>query len=116
MTRVEVENWLEELQALHERIAGHFRRSEPRERSLAYLKGLLSGVERRNGWQLAEQAGEARPDGMQRLLATADWDVTGVQDELTAYVLETLGTKDVVLVVDETGFLKKGKKSVGVKR
>lgn len=80
------------------------------------MKGLLSGVERRNGWQLAEQAGEATPDGMQRLLATADWDVVGVREELRAYVLETLGAKDAVLVVDETGFLKKGKKSVGVKR
>ncbi len=63
MTRVEVEKWLEALEALHARIAPHFRRSEPRERSLAYLKGLLSGVERRNGWQLAEQAGEETPDG-----------------------------------------------------
>lgn len=116
MTRVEVEDWLEELQALHERIAGHFRRSEPRARSLAYLKGLLSGVERRNGWQLAEQAGEATPDGMQRLLATADWDAELVQEDLRDYVVETLGSERVVLVVDETGFLKKGKKSVGVKR
>jgi SRSO17 transposase len=116
MTRVEVESWLEELQGLHERIAPHFRRSEPRERSLGYLKGLLSGVERRNGWQLAEQAGEATPDGMQRLLATAEWDAELVREDLCDYVVETLGTEKVVLVVDETGFLKKGKKSVGVKR
>jgi SRSO17 transposase len=116
MTRVEVESWLEELQALHERIAPHFRRSEPRERSLAYLKGLLSGVERRNGWQLAEQAGEATPDGMQRLLATADWDAELVREDLCDYVVETRGSEKAVLVVDETGFLKKGKKSVGVKR
>jgi SRSO17 transposase len=116
MTRIEVERWLEELQALHERIAPYFSRSEPRERSLAYLKGLLSGVERRNGWQLAEQAGETTPDGMQRLLATADWDVEAVRGELHKYVIETLGSEKAVLVVDETGFLKKGKKSVGVKR
>ena len=116
MTRAEVETWLEELQGVHERITPYFRRSEPRARSLAYMKGLLSGVERRNGWQLAEQAGEATPDGMQRLLATADWDAEGVREELSEYVRETLGTKDAVLVVDETGFLKKGKKSVGVKR
>jgi SRSO17 transposase len=83
---------------------------------LAYIKGLLSGVERRNGWQLAEQAGEATPDGMQRLLATADWDAEEVREELHEYVLETLGSDNAVLVVDETGFLKKGKKSVGVKR
>jgi hypothetical protein len=63
MNRIKVESWLEELQALHTRIAPHFRRSEPRERCLAYLKGLLSGVERRKGWQLAEQAGEETPDG-----------------------------------------------------
>jgi SRSO17 transposase len=116
MTRIEVETWLEELQEVHRRIAPYFRRSEPRARSLAYMKGLLSGVERRNGWQLAEQAGEVTPDGMQRLLANADWDVEGVREELQDYVVETLGAKDVVLVVDETGFLKKGKKSVGVKR
>lgn len=116
MTRVEVETWLEELQGLHERIAPYFRRSEPRVRALAYMKGLLSSVERRNGWQLAEQAGEATPDGMQRLLATADWDAELVREDLRDYVIETLGTKDAVLVVDETGFLKKGKKSVGVKR
>ena len=116
MTRNEVENWLEGLQVLHGRIAPHFRRSEPRERSLAYMKGLLSGVERRNGWQLAEQAGEETPDGMQRLLATADWDAELVREDLRDYVVETLGSEKVVLVVDETGFLKKGKKSVGVKR
>jgi SRSO17 transposase len=116
MTRLEVEGWLEELQVLHERITPYFRRSETRVRSLAYMKGLLSSVERRNGWQLAEQAGEATPDGMQRLLATADWDAELVREELREYVLETLGTKDAVLVVDETGFLKKGKKLVGVKR
>jgi SRSO17 transposase len=116
MTRNEVEKWLEELRLLHQRIAPYFSRSEPRERSLAYMKGLLSGVERCNGWQLAEQAGEVTPDGMQRLLANADWDVEGVREELQDYVVETLGTEDAVLVVDETGFLKKGKKSVGVKR
>jgi SRSO17 transposase len=116
MTRVEVEKWLEELEALHARIAPRFRRSEPRARSLAYLKGLVSGVERRNGWQLAEQAGEVTPDGMQRLLARADWDAELVREDLREYVVETLGTEKVVLVVDETGFLKKGKKSVGVKR
>ena len=116
MTRNEVEKWLEELQVLHQRIAPYFSRSEPRERSLGYLKGLLSGVERCNSWQLAEQAGEVTPDGMQRLLATADWDVEAVRGELHKYVIETLGSEKAVLVVDETGFLKKGKKSVGVKR
>jgi SRSO17 transposase len=83
---------------------------------LAYLRGLTSPVERKNGWQLAEQAGEATPDGMQRLLATADWDADVVRDDLRAYVVEQLGDPGAVFVIDETGFLKKGSKSVGVQR
>lgn len=76
----------------------------------------MSEVQRKNGWQLAEQAGEATPDGMQRLLSTAVWDVEGVRDDLREYVLETLGSEDGVLVLDESGFLKKGTHSGGVKR
>jgi hypothetical protein len=68
--------------------APRFRRAEPRRRALAYLRGLLSSVERKNGWQLAEEAGEATPDGMQRLLAVADWDVDAVRDDLRAHVVE----------------------------
>jgi SRSO17 transposase len=105
-----------DLAALHARIAGRFRRSEPRRRVLAYLRGLLGAVDRKNGWQLAEQAGEATPDGMQHLLARADWDADAVRDDLRAYVVEHLGEPQAVLVVDETGFLKKGRKSVGVQR
>src|SRR3954462_13069818 len=101
---------------LHPRIAPRFRRAEPRRRALAYLRGLTSPVERKNGWQLAEQAGEATPDGMQHLLARADWDADQVRDDLRAYVVEHLGDARAVLVVDETGFLKKGTKSVGVQR
>jgi SRSO17 transposase len=104
------------LATLHGRIASRFRRSEPRRRALAYLRGLVSPVERKNGWQLAEQAGEATPDGMQHLLARADWDADAVRDDLQAYVVEHLGDPQAVLVVDETGFLKKGRKSVGVQR
>jgi SRSO17 transposase len=77
---------------------------------------LLSPVERKNGWQLAEQAGEATPHGTQRLLNAAQWDACGVRDDLRDYVLEHLGSENAVLVVDETGFLKKGEHSVGVKR
>jgi SRSO17 transposase len=77
---------------------------------------LLSPVERKNGWQLAEHAGEARPYGMQRLLAGAKWDTDAVRDDLRAYVVEHMGDPQAVLVVDETGFLKQGTKSVGVKR
>lgn len=117
MTEVEtVEGWAGELKVLGSRIGRRFERVEPRERALAYLKGLMSDVRRKNGWQLAEQAGEATPDGMQRLLSTAVWDVDGVRDDLRDYVVETLGSFDGVLVLDESGFLKKGNKSVGVKR
>ena len=108
--------WAAGLQALHERIAGRFGRREPRRRALAYLKGLLGSVERKNGWQLAEYAGDATPDGVQRLLATYRWDADGVRDDLREYVVEHLGDPEAVLVVDETGFLKQGSKSVGVQR
>ena len=73
-------------------------------------------IERKNGWQIAEHAGAATPDGVQRLLATAHWDADQVRDDLRAYVVEHLGHPDAVLIIDETGFLKKGTKSVGVKR
>jgi SRSO17 transposase len=73
-------------------------------------------VERKNGWQLAERAGDVSPDGVQRLLSTYRWDADLVRDDLRAYVVEHLGETDGVLVVDETGFLKKGAKSVGVQR
>jgi SRSO17 transposase len=111
-----VATWAEGLAALHARMARRFARAEPRRRALAYVRGLLCPVERKNGWQLAEQAGDATPDGMQHLLARADWDADQVRDDLRAYVIEHLGDARAVLVVDETGFLKKGTKSVGVQR
>lgn len=97
-------------------IAGRFGRVEPRRRVGAYLRGLLAGLERKNGWTLAEHAGAVSPDGMQRLLRTAGWDVDGVRDDLRGYVLEHLGTPDGVWIVDETGFVKKGSRSAGVQR
>ena len=112
----EVARWAEGIERVHECIAGRFRRPEPRRRALDYLRGLLSPVERKNGWQLAEQAGEATPDGVQRLLYNYRWDADLVRDDLRDYVVEHLGDADGVLVVDETGFLKKGGKSVGVQR
>ncbi len=112
----EVRGWAAGLDAVHGRIAPRFARPEPRRRALTYLTGLLAPVERKNGWQLAEQAGEATPDGMQRLLADAAWDADAVRDDLRAYVVEHLSERRAVLVVDETGFLKKGTKSVGVQR
>ena len=115
-TLEEVEDWAGELDRLHARIAERFVRAEPRRRALAYLKGLLSGIERKNGWQLAEEAGEETPEGMQRLLSTAQWDADAVRDDLLAYVLDHLADESAILVLDETGFLKKGTKSAGVKR
>ena len=111
-----VTRWASQLDALHERIAPHFARPEPRRRARAYLQTLLAGAERRNGWQLAEAAGEATPYGMQRLIASASWDADAVRDDLRAYVVEHLGDPAGVLVIDETGFLKKGDKSAGVQR
>ena len=112
----EVEQWAAGLARLHARIAPRFARSEPRERVLAYVRGLLAPLERKNSWTLAERAGESAPDGMQRLLAAADWDADAVRDDLRDYVAEQLGDPNGVLVVDETGFLKKGSKSAGVAR
>jgi SRSO17 transposase len=105
-----------ELDRVHERIAGRFARSEPRSRVREYVSGLVAGLERKNGWTLAERAGEAGPDGMQRLLRRADWDVDGVRDDVRDYVMEQLGDRDGVLIVDETGFIKKGTCSAGVQR
>jgi SRSO17 transposase len=116
LTLEQVRGWADGLDHLHARIASRFDRSEPRERALAYLRGLLSSIERKNGWQLAENAGEPSPDGMQRLLNGAHWDADLVRDDLRDYVVAHLADPDAVLVVDETGFIKKGSKSVGVKR
>lgn len=98
------------------RIAGRFRRVEPRATARAFVLGLLSGVERKNCWVLAEQAGHARPGPMQRLLRTARWDADALRDDVRAYVHEHLGAGNGVLIVDETGFLKKGAASAGVQR
>lgn len=92
-----------------ELIAGRFGRVEPRRRVGAYFRGLLAGLERKNGWTLAEHAGAVSPDGMQRLLRSADWDVDGVRDDLRGYVLDQLGCPSGVWNVDDTGFIKKGK-------
>ena len=103
------------LTALHARIAGRFARPEVRARLRRYLGGLLGRVERKNGWQLAEAIGETGPQGVQRLLNAATWDAEGVRDDLRAYVVEHLGdAASGVLILDETGFVKKGRKSCGV--
>jgi SRSO17 transposase len=111
-----VAGWQADLNALHARIGPRFKRPEVRARAGRYLAGLLGPVERRNSWQLAEQIGETTPDGVQRLVRTARWDADAVRDDLRAYVVEHLGDEQAVLVIDETGFLKKGTKSAGVAR
>jgi SRSO17 transposase len=106
----------EALAKMHERIAPRFRRAEVRSRARRFLEGLLAPVERKNGWQLAEELGEHGPRGVQRLLGEAAWDEDAVRDDLRAYVTEHLGEENGILVVDETGLIKKGKKSAGVAR
>ena len=106
--------WAGCLDEMHAHIAGHFARSEQRQRSRAYLQGLLSPIERKNGWQLAEAAGEANPYGYQELLSRAQWDANAVRDDLLDLVREKLADPTAVIVIDETGFVKKGMKSVGV--
>ncbi len=113
-SEADLHTWAAELDAVSARVGPRFVRAEPRRRTLAYLTGLLSNSERKNGWHLAELAGETTPDGMQRLLSTAQWDAEEVRDDLVAYVLEHLGDPRAVLVVDETSFVKQGTKSVGV--
>jgi SRSO17 transposase len=104
------------LEEVYRRIAPCFERSETRARSQRYLGGLLSTTERKNGWQLAEQGGERHPRGIQRLLDEAEWDAEEVRNELRQYVVDHLGQPSGLLIVDETGFLKKGRKSAGVAR
>ncbi|MDP9457177.1 MAG: IS701 family transposase [Actinomycetota bacterium] len=112
-----VAGWSEALEELHRRIGYRFVRSEARERARRYLVGLLGRIERKNGWQIAEVIGERDPQGVQRLLNSARWDADAVRDDLREYVVEHLGDEESgVLIVDETGFLKKGEKSVGVSR
>src|SRR3954454_11899294 len=109
----EAADWARGLDELVERIAPRFRRIERRLRVRTYLQGLLAPIERKNGWQLAENAGDRTPDGVQDFLARMRWDADQVRDDLQAYVIAQLVDADAVLVLDETGFIKKGTKSVG---
>ncbi len=115
-TLSDVIQWRTSLIQLHARLASHFARPEPFQRALRFVEGILSNAERKNGWQLAEQAREATPYGMQRLLSQAVWDVDGVRDEIRAFALSHLGSRDIVAALDETGFLKQGKHSAGVNK
>jgi SRSO17 transposase len=111
-----LEQWASELDALMDRIGCRFARSEARTRAKDYLKGLLSPAERKNGWQLAEILGDTTPYGIQQFLYRSPFDPDVLRDDLRNYILEHLGHDDAILVVDETGFLKKGVHSAGVSR
>lgn len=116
MTPENMTAWAADFEAFHARFAGYFPRREPREQVVKYVQGLLSSVQRKNGWQIAEAVGDTDPQATQRLLYGATWDADAVRDELQHYVVEQFGDAEGIGVLDETGFLKKGSKSVGVKR
>jgi SRSO17 transposase len=115
-TSVEAQQWAAGLDELMARLDVRFGRVEPRRRARAYVRGLLAPLQRKNGWHLAEAAGDPSPDGVQDFLARAHWDAAAVRDDLCGYVVEHFGDAAAVLVLDETGFVKKGTKSVGVQR
>ena len=112
----DLSEWSDDFEAFLARFADLFGRSEPREQARKYVRGLLAPVGRKNGWQLAEAVGDAVPDRMQRLLYRNDWDVDEARDRLRAFMVEMFGEEDAIIVIDETGFIKKGNRSVGVKR
>src|SRR5258708_36156385 len=105
------EIWSTAFSELSRRIKRYFRRQEPHHQAQTYVQGLMSPVKRKNGWQMAEAMGEVTPYAMQHLMDRAKWDCDGVRDALRAYVVETLAAPNDVLVVDETGLLKKDTKS-----
>ena len=113
---VDPARWQTGLEELLGRVAGRFGRVEPRQRARAFVHGLLASLPRKNCWTIAEHAGDPSPDGMQHLLSRAVWDHDGVRDDLRAYLVEHLGDPEAVLVIDETGDLKKGTETVGVQR
>jgi len=109
-------DWQAEFEAFHARFGGLFGRSEPRALCGAYVRGLMAKVSRKNCWQLAEETGQALPDALQRLLYRTEWDAEAARDLVQDFVVEQFGEADGIGVVDETGFLKSGRRSVGVKR
>jgi SRSO17 transposase len=114
--RLNLAEWRAGFDELFARIAGWFALACSRKRALAYLLGLLSRTERKNGWTIAALAGDATPDGMQRLLSFYSWSADEIRDDLSAYVAAAIGHVGGVLIPDETGFPKKGNKSAGVAR
>lgn len=112
----DVRRWAKELERVGETIAARFGRPEVRRRAPQYLRGLIAQVERKNGWQLADYLGDETPKNLQHFIARSQWNADEVRDDLQRYVVESLADDDGVLVIDETGFLKKGTKSAGVAR
>jgi SRSO17 transposase len=113
---VDAESWVEEFDSAFARIAGRFRRVEPRWRARLFLLGLMSDVDTCSCWQLAEQAGDRTPHRMQRLLGEAVWDADKVRDDVRSYVVDELGDPAAVLILDDTGDLKSGTHTIGVQR
>lgn len=113
---VEPARWRRTIDLVTGSFAGRFTRVEPRRASVGFVTGLLADLQIKTSWQLAEQAGHDRPDAMQRLLYRAKWDADAVRDDVRQVVVDRLGDLDGVLVVDETGDLKKGVHTVGVQR
>src|SRR3954462_15127938 len=113
---IEVDGWAGALEQLVAGLAPRFFREAGWRRALSYLRGLLAPLERKNGWQLAEAAGDVSPAAMQDFLTRTRWDAEAVRDDLQDYVVEHLGDTEAVLVLDETGFVKKGMHSAGVQR
>src|SRR3954465_2516241 len=107
----DVRDWGQQLDEVAHRIGARFARSETRDRVRAYLAGLLGPVQRKNAWQVAEHIGDTDPCGVQYLMGRSEWDPDEVRDDLRGYVVEVLGDPGGVLILDETGFLKKGTES-----
>ena len=113
---VDADRWQTEFSAVIDRIAPRFRRYEPLRHAAALMAGMVSGLDRKNCWTIAEHRGDATPDGLQHLLARASWDADDVRDDLRDYVVDAFGDPGAILVVDETGDVKKGTATVGVQR
>lgn len=113
---MDVAAWAHELDHMLDRIGPRFVRSEARQRVRQYLQGLLSPAERKNGWQLAEMVGDTTPYGLQQFLYRGAWDADALRDDLRQYVVEQIGDEEAILILDETGFIKKGDRSAGVQR
>ena len=113
---VDADRWQAEFSAVIDQIAPRFRRYEPLRHAAALMAGMVSGLDRKNCWTIAEHRGAATPDGLQHLLARASWDADAIRDDLRDYVIDAFGDPAAILVVDETGDIKKGIHSVGVQR